>query len=82
MQLVSWAWLLTCGIAASGLLVGGAAMSEVHPCCGANWGSVSLYGPPGYFLFVWFEVQGKRRGTLELTRYILTHTGNWGLNCG
>jgi ABC-2 type transport system permease protein len=66
MQSISWALPLTRGIAAARLLVGGAAMSQVSSLLWSELGIGLLYGLLGYFLFAWFEVQAKRRGTLEV----------------
>ena len=66
MQSISWALPLTRGIAAARLLVDGAAMSEVSSLLWSEFGIGLLYGLLGYFLFAWFEVQAKRRGTLEV----------------
>ena len=66
MQAISWALPLTRGIAAARLLVGGAAMSQVSSLLWGELGIGLLYGFLGYLLFAWFEVQAKRRGTLEV----------------
>ncbi|OGO75304.1 MAG: hypothetical protein A3K41_17230 [Chloroflexi bacterium RIFOXYD12_FULL_57_15] len=66
MQAVSWALPLTRGIAAARLLVGGAGLGEVSSLLWGELGIGLLYGLLGYFLFAWFEVQAKRRGTLEV----------------
>ena len=66
MQSISWALPLTRGIAAARLLVDGAAMSDVSSLLWSEFGIGLLYSLLGYFLFAWFEVQAKRRGTLEV----------------
>ncbi len=66
MQAISWALPLTRGIAAARLLVGGAGLGEVSSLLWGELGIGLLYGLLGYFLFAWFEVQAKRRGTLEV----------------
>ncbi len=66
MQSISWALPLTRGIAAARLLVDGARFSDVAPLMWSELGIGLLYGFLGYVLFAWFEVQAKRRGTLEV----------------
>jgi ABC-2 type transport system permease protein len=66
MQFVAYALPLTRGIEASRALVDGASLASVSPLL---WGELVigiLYGVFGYFLFAWFEIQAKRRGTLEV----------------
>ena len=56
---------LTRGIAASRALVAGASLSDVMPLLLGELGIGLFYGLLGYLLFFWFEIQAKRRGTLE-----------------
>ena len=65
-QLISSALPLTRGIAAARLLVGGASLAEAAPLL---WGELAVgvaYSLLGYLMFTLFEVEAKRRGTLEL----------------
>jgi ABC-2 type transport system permease protein len=66
MQSISWALPLTRGITAARMLVGGANLSEISSLLWGELGIGLLYGFIGYLLFAWFEVQAKRRGTLEV----------------
>jgi ABC-2 type transport system permease protein len=66
MQSISWALPLTRGIAAARLLVGGAGLGDISSLLWGELGIGLLYGLLGYFLFAWFEIQAKRRGTLEV----------------
>jgi ABC-2 type transport system permease protein len=65
MQFVSNILPLTRGIAASRALVDGASLGEILPLLLSEVGIGLMYGLFGYFLFAWFEIQAKRRGTLE-----------------
>jgi ABC-2 type transport system permease protein len=65
MQVVSSGLPLTRGIAAARLLAGGAGFDEVVPLLLTELGIGLAYGLLGYFLFAWFEMQAKQRGTLE-----------------
>lgn len=56
---------LTRGIAATRLIIQGAGLAEVAPLLRTELLIGLLYGFLGYFFFRWFEVQAKRRGTLE-----------------
>ena len=56
---------LTRGIMASRLLVSGAGFSDVAPLLLGELGIGLLYGILGYLFFYWFEIQARRRGTLE-----------------
>jgi len=56
---------LTRGIAASRALAAGASLSEVSPLLISELGIGLMYGLLGYFLFAWFEIQAKQKGTLE-----------------
>ena len=65
-QAISSALPLTRGIAAARLLVGGATMGEAAPLL---WGELAIglaYSLVGYLMFTIFEIEAKRRGTLEL----------------
>jgi ABC-2 type transport system permease protein len=66
MQLISSAMPLTRGIAAARSLVDGASLSQVSPLLWGEVGIAVMYGILGYLLFAWFEVEAKRRGTLEV----------------
>jgi len=66
MQSISWALPLTRGITAARMLVAGADLSEISSLLWGELGIGLLYGFIGYLLFAWFEVQAKRRGTLEV----------------
>jgi ABC-2 type transport system permease protein len=66
MQAISYALPLTRGIAAARSLVGGAALADVAPLLWGEIGIGLMYGVLGYILFSWFEVEAKRRGTLEV----------------
>jgi ABC-2 type transport system permease protein len=65
-QAISSALPLTRGIAAARLLVGGASLSEAAPLLLGELGIGVLYSLLGYALFTVFEIEAKRRGTLEL----------------
>jgi ABC-2 type transport system permease protein len=65
-QAISSALPLTRGIAAARLLVGGASLSEAGPLLLGELGIGVLYSLLGYALFTVFEIEAKRRGTLEL----------------
>ena len=65
MQLISNALPLTRGIASARMLAAGAGLSEVMPLLISEMGIGVAYGLLGYFLFAWFEMQAKKRGTLE-----------------
>jgi ABC-2 type transport system permease protein len=66
MQAVSFALPLTRGIQAARLLISGSGLAEVAPLLWSELGVGLVYGLLGYFLFAWFEIQAKRRGTLEV----------------
>ncbi len=57
---------LTRGIAAARLLIGGASLSEVLPLLLGELAIGIMYSLLGYLLFAVFEVEAKRRGTLEV----------------
>jgi ABC-2 type transport system permease protein len=66
MQAVSYALPLTRGIQAARMLVGGSSLADIAPLLWSELGIGLMYGVVGYFLFAWFEIQAKRRGTLEV----------------
>lgn len=66
MQAISYALPLTRGIEAARALVNGAGLVDVAPLLWSELGIGLMYGLLGYFLFAWFEIQAKRRGTLEV----------------
>ncbi len=66
MQAISYALPLTRGIAAGRLLVSGASLASVAPLLWGELGIGLIYGFLGYLLFTAFEVEAKRRGTLEI----------------
>jgi ABC-2 type transport system permease protein len=66
MQVVSYSLPLTRGIQAARLLVNGAGLAETAPLLWTELGIGLAYGLAGYVLFAWFEVEAKRRGTLEV----------------
>lgn len=66
MRAISNALPLTRGIAAGRLLVGGASLSDVVPLLWTELGVGLIYGLLGYLLFALFEIEAKRRGTLEV----------------
>jgi ABC-2 type transport system permease protein len=65
-QAISSALPLTRGIAAARLLVGGASLAEAGPLLLGELGIGLMYSLVGYLLFAVFEVEAKKRGTLEL----------------
>jgi ABC-2 type transport system permease protein len=65
MQAVSWALPLTRGIAAARQIIAGSNLGTVWPLLMQELGIGAFYVLLGYLLFHWFEVQAKRRGTLE-----------------
>lgn len=65
MQVISQALPLTRGIAAARMLISGSDLQSVAPLLLGEFAIGTLYGFLGYRLFRWFEVQAKRRGTLE-----------------
>lgn len=56
---------LTRGIRSARLLVTGASLGEVWPLLAGELGVGLAYALVGFALFRWFELQAKRRGTLE-----------------
>jgi ABC-2 type transport system permease protein len=65
MRAVSQGLPLTRGIAAARLLIAGGSFSEAAPLLVAEFLIGCIYIMAGYYLFRWFEIQAKRRGTLE-----------------
>jgi ABC-2 type transport system permease protein len=65
MQAISFCLPLTRGIAAARLIIRGAGLSEVAPLLIGEVVVGTIYALLGYSLFRWFELQAKRRGTLE-----------------
>ncbi len=65
-QAVSSMLPLTRGISAARLLVQGASLTEVMPLLLGELAVGIIYGLLGYLLFAVFEVEAKRRGTLEV----------------
>jgi ABC-2 type transport system permease protein len=65
MQSVAWSLPLTRGIAAARALIAGSSLAEVAPLLMGEVLLGLLYIILGYSLFRWFELQAKRRGTLE-----------------
>ncbi len=66
MQAISSILPLTRGIAVGRSLVGGASLESVIPGLLGELGIGLIYGLLGYFLFTAFEIEAKRRGTLEV----------------
>lgn len=66
MQIISSMLPLTRGIAAGRLLVSGASLPSVAPLLWGELGIGLAYGLFGYLLFTVFEIEAKRRGTLEI----------------
>jgi ABC-2 type transport system permease protein len=65
MRALSEALPLTRGIASARLIIGGASLPEVMPLLLGEFLIGAMYIFLGYVLFRWFEVQARRRGTLE-----------------
>jgi len=65
LRAISFVLPLTRGIAAARMLITGAAFLEVAPLLIGEFIVGSFYVVLGFFLFRWFEIQAKRRGTLE-----------------
>ena len=65
MQVVSWFLPLTRGIAAARAIVAGASLGEVAPLLSGELLIGAAYIALGYVTFRWFELEAKRRGTLE-----------------
>jgi ABC-2 type transport system permease protein len=66
MQTVSQAIPLTRGIASARLIIAGASLTDVMPLLVQEIGVGLIYVLLGYAMFRWFEIQAKRRGTLEV----------------
>jgi ABC-2 type transport system permease protein len=65
-QVTSSVLPLTRGIAAARLLVQGASLPEVMPLLLGELAVGLVYALLGYLLFAVFEVEAKKRGTLEV----------------
>jgi ABC-2 type transport system permease protein len=65
MQAVSKVLPLTRGIAAAREIVAGAGVAQVRELLLGELAIGLIYAVAGYLLFRWFEIQAKRRGTLE-----------------
>ncbi len=65
MQRISYALPLTRGIQAARRIVQGASFSEVSALLGVEFLYGLIYIALGYAFFRWFEIQAKRRGTLD-----------------
>ena len=65
-QVISSALPLTRGIAAARMLVGGASLAEAAPLLLGELAIGVAYSLVGYVMFTVFEIEAKRRGTLEL----------------
>jgi len=65
-QAISSALPLTRGIAAARLLVQGSSLTEVMPLLAGELAVGLVYGLLGYLMFAIFEVEAKKRGTLEV----------------
>ena len=65
MQVVSEVLPLTHGIRAARLLVAGADLAQVAPLLRTEFLIGAVYVLLGYVSFRWFEIQAKKRGTLE-----------------
>jgi ABC-2 type transport system permease protein len=66
MQVVSQAIPLTRGIASARLIIAGGSLADVGPLLVQEIGIGLIYALVGYGMFRWFEIQAKRRGTLEV----------------
>jgi len=64
-QAVSQALPLTRGIAAARRIIAGESLSQVGSLLAVEFAIGVIYVVLGYMLFRWFELQAKRRGTLE-----------------
>lgn len=65
MQSVSQALPLTRGIASARIIVDGGSLAEVMPLLSGELLIGVIYIIVGFVLFRWFEIQAKKRGTLE-----------------
>jgi ABC-2 type transport system permease protein len=66
MQAVSDVLPLTRGIAAARTIIAGGSLASVAPLLVQEVAIGAVYALVGYFMFRWFEIQAKRRGTLEV----------------
>jgi ABC-2 type transport system permease protein len=65
MQTISWSLPLTRGVAAARQVIAGGNLQSIRSLLASELLLGCVYVFLGYFLFQWFEVQAKRRGTLE-----------------
>lgn len=65
MQTISWFLPLTRSIAAARQIIAGSTLAEVAPLLAGEALIGAMYIGLGYALFRWFEIESKRRGTLE-----------------
>jgi len=65
MQVFSQFLPLTRGIASARTLISGGSFADVTPLLISEIGVGIIYGWLGYMLFKWFEIQAKRKGSLE-----------------
>ncbi|MBT3187776.1 MAG: hypothetical protein HN335_02160, partial [Anaerolineae bacterium] len=65
MQTSSQTLPLTRGIASARTLIAGGSLADVAPLLLGEIGIGIIYGWLGYILFKWFEIQAKRKGSLE-----------------
>jgi len=65
MRTIAQALPLTRGIAAAREIVAGGGLAQVRGLLAGELGVGLVYATLGYLLFRWFEIQAKRRGTLE-----------------
>jgi len=65
LRAISFVLPLTRGIAAARMLITGATFREVAPLLTGEFIVGSVYVALGFILFRWFEIQAKRRGSLE-----------------
>jgi ABC-2 type transport system permease protein len=66
MQAISQIIPLTRGIAAARLVISGSSLSDVAHLIGIETLIGLIYALLGFGMFQWFEIQAKRRGTLEV----------------
>lgn len=65
MQAISQALPLTRGIAAARAIIAGSSLAETAPLLTGELLIGLVYGMVGYWLFRWFELQARQRGSLE-----------------
>jgi ABC-2 type transport system permease protein len=65
-QAISQAIPLTRSIASARLIIAGGSLAEVGPLLLQEIGIGLVYATIGYVMFRWFEIQAKKRGTLEV----------------